>query len=195
MRQKTIYLTAMFFAAMLLFSIIGIIAADQVRPAPQTDSRGTGEQIRPANQQNLPSDGNGGYSPSQGSSYSSSVYHEPPVSDTMKLNSTLNNTDLNTTSNATGKGDFLLNKTANTLSYNITYSGLSSNETGAEITVPGLMINNQTVSFPLPLGELKQGVISFVQELQSYILNGNALVKIRSLLFPDGEISSYIKII
>ena len=195
MKQKTIYLTAVFFAAILLFSIIGIMADDQIRPAPQTDSRGVGEQIRPANQQNLPSDGNGNYQPSEGSTYSSSAYHAPPVVDTAKLNATLNSTDLNTTSNATGNASFVLNKTSNTLTYNITYSGLSSNETGAEIDVPGLMIDNQTVSYQLPLGEIKQGVISFVQDVQSYILNGNALVKIKSILFPDGEVSGYIKLI
>ena len=195
MRQKLIYLTAIIFTAILLFSIIGVIADDQIRPAPQTDSRGVGEQIRPANQQNLPSDGNGNYQPTEGSSYSSSIHKAPPILDTVKLNATLNNTDLNTTSNASGSGDFLLNETDNTLSYNISYSDLSSNETGAEIDVPGIMIDNQTVSYQLPLGEIKQGVISFVQELQSYILNGNALVKIRSFLFPEGEISGYIRII
>lgn len=192
MRQKTIYLTAVIFSAMLLFTIFGVIADDQIRPAPQTDSRGVGEQIRPANQQNLPSDGNGNYQPSEGSSYSSSVHNEPVINDTVKMKAVLNNTNL---TNATGTGDFLLNKTANTLSYNISYSGLSSNETGAELDVEGLMINNQTVSYQLPLGEIKQGVISFVQEVQDYILNGNALVKIKSLLFPDGELSGYIKII
>ncbi len=195
MKQKTIYSTAMILAAMLLLSIIGVIADNQIRPAPQTDSRGTGEQIRPANQQNLPSDGNGGYTPSEGSSYSSSIHQTPPVVDTVKLNATLNGTNINSTSNATGTGDFVLNKTANTLDYNITYIGLSSNETGAEIDVQGLITNNQTVSFLLPLGEIKQGVISFVQEVENYILDGNVLVKIKSLLFPDGEISGYIKMI
>jgi hypothetical protein len=195
MKQKTIYLTALFIAAIVLFSIIGVMADDQIRPAPQTDSRGTGDQIRPANQQTLPTDGNGGYTPSEGSSYSSSEYHAPPVVDTVNMHAELNNTDLNTTSNATGTGQFVLNTTSNTLSYDVTYSNLSSNETGAEITVPGVIVNNETVSYQLPFGDIKTGVISFLEEVKTFFLNGNALVKIKSLLFPDGEVSGYIKII
>jgi hypothetical protein len=195
MKQKTIYLTAIIFAAILLISIFGVIADDQIRPAPQTDSRGNGEQIRPANQQSLPSDGNGNYQPSEGSSYSSSQNHEPPVVDTVNLKSELNSTDLNTTSNATGFGNFVLNTTSNELSYDIEYNGLSSNETGAEIDAPGLILNNETVSYNLPLGEIKQGIITLAEEAKNFFLNGGALVKIKSMLFPDGEVSGYIKII
>lgn len=182
-----------FFTLMLLFSIIAVIAADQIRPAPQTESRGVGEQIRPANQQNLPSDGNGNYQPTEGSSYSSLIYQA--VNNTLKMRAVLNSNLTNATSNATGTGDFVINKTSNKLSYNITYSNLSSNETGAEIVISNLTMNNQTVSFPLALGNIKQGVVSFVEEVQSYIINGKALVKIRSLLFPDGEISGQIRVV
>ena len=196
MKSKMIYFVAIFLTALVLFSIIGVMAADQIRPAPQTDSRGNGEQIRPINQQNLPSDGNGGYSPSEGSSYSSSVHHEPPVSNDVKLQATLNSTDLNTTSNATGNASLTLDTTTNELSYDITYSGLSSNETGAELDVPGLIIENQTVSYQLSLGEVKQGIISLANDVKDYILSGgNALIKIKSMLFPEGEVSGYIKII
>jgi len=196
MKQKTIYLTAIIFAAILLFSVIRVIAADQIRPAPQTESRGVGEQIRPANQQNLPTEGNGDYHPSEGSSYSSSVSHAPPVVNTVELNATLNNTDLNTTSNATGTGDFVLNTDSNELSYNIDYSNLSSNETGAELDFPGLNSeDNQTVSYILPLGELKQGILNLAEDAKNLLLNNGAIVKIRSMLFPDGEVSGYIRII
>lgn len=176
--------------------LIGLaIADDQIRPAQQTDSRGVGEQIRPANQQSLPSDGNGGYSPSQGSSYSSGYSSSSPsVDETVKMKTVLNSTNLSN-SNATGTADILLNKTDNTLTYNITLSGLSSNETSTSITIPWLIINNQTVSIPLPLGEMKQGVISYISEIESYLLNGNAFLKVRSLLFPEGEIGGEIKII
>jgi hypothetical protein len=195
MKSKMIYLTAVFLTALLLFSIIGVIAAtDQIRPAPQTDSRGDGEQIRPANQQNLPSDGNGGYSPSEGSSYSSKIRSH--VTTNVNLNAVLNNTDLNTTSNATGNASLTLDTATNELSYDITYSGLSSNETAAELDVPGLIVENQTVSYQLSLGEVKQGIISLANDVKDYILSGgNALIKIKSLLFPEGEVSGYIKII
>ena len=195
MKSKMIYLAAVFFTALLLFSIIGVIAADQIRPAPQTDSRGDGVQIRPANQGNLPSDGNGGYVPSEGSSYSSSVSHAP-VDNTVKLQAILNSTDLNTTSNTTGNASLTLDTATGDLSYNITYSDLSSNETGAELDVPGLIVDNQTVSYQLPLGEVKQGIINLANDVKDYILSGgNALIKIKSMLFPEGEMSGYIKII
>lgn len=178
--------------SLILLSIVGIIADDQIRPASQTDSRGVGEQIRPANQQNLPSDGNGNYYSTEGSSYRSSVYVEPPAVTTVKLNATLNGTNLNTTSNVTGNATFVLNKTSNTLSYSIELNNLSSNETFSDISIPGLLIENQTVSYPLELGNMKNGVISFINEVENYIIEGKAFVKIRSLFFPDGEIGGKI---
>lgn len=192
MKQKLIYLTAIFFASILILLIIGVIADDQIRPAPQTESRGVGEQIRPANQQSLPSDGNGNYHPTEGSSYSSSVYVAPPVVNIVKLNATLNGTNINSTSNVTGNASFVLNKTSNTLSYSMEFNNLSSNETSAEITIPGLLIQNQTVSYPLQLGNIKNGIITFVQEVENYLLEGKALIRIRSLLFPNGEIGGQI---
>ncbi len=195
MRSIKLYLTAIIFIALITFSILGVIADEQIRPAPQTDSRGVGEQIRPANQQSLPSNGNGNYHPTEGSSYSSSVYHAPPVIDTVKLNATLNGTNINSTSNVTGNASFVLNKTSNTLSYSIEFNNLSSNQTGAEITFPGLLVQNQTISYQLGLGNIKNGIITIIQEVESYLLEGKALVKIRSLLFPDGEIGGEIKII
>lgn len=195
MTSKIIYLTTLFFACMLILSIIGMIAAEQIRPAPQTESRGLDEQIRPANQQDLPSNGNGNYNPSEGSSYSSSIQKAPLVSDSVKLTANLNASNINSTSNATGTASFVLNKTSNTMSYNITYTGLSSNETSADITIPGVLIQNNTVSLPLQLGHVRNGIISFVQEIENYLLNGSALIKIRSLLFPNGEIGAQIRII
>ncbi len=196
MKSKPICLIVVLFTALLLFSIMGITAIEQIRPAPQTESRGVDEQIRPINQQGLPSDGNGNYHPAEGSGYSSSVYTPPPVvSDRVKMKAVLNSNLTNTTSNATGTGNFVVNKTSNTLSYNITYNGLSSNETLSDMSVPGLVVNNQSVSFPLPSGEIKQGVINYIQNIESYLLEGKLLVKIRSLLFPNGEISGELKII
>jgi len=193
MIQNKLYLISLFFAAILVISIIGVIADDQIRPAPQTESRGIGEQIRPANQQSLPTDGNGGYSPSEGSSYSSS---DKPLSYyDVTMNAELNNAGVNNTSNATGNASFVLNTKENTLNYDIEYSNLSSNETSAEIIVTDVIVNDMPVSYTLSLGEIKRGVISFAKEVESYILEGKALIKIRSLLFPEGEFSGQIRII
>ncbi len=194
MKLIKLYSTSIIFIAFIIFSIFGAIAIDQIRPAPQTESRGIGEQIRPANQQSLPTEGNGDYHPTEGSSYSSSVYVAPPVSDTVKLKANLNGTNTNATGNVT----FSMNKTSNTLNYNLSYSGLSSNASGAEIVIPDLLINdsnNNTVAYSIQLGNLKSGIITFLQNIENYILEGKALVKIRSLLFPNGEISGQIRII
>lgn len=177
---------------LVIFSVFGIIADDQIRPAPQTESRGVGEQIRPANQQSLPSDGNGNYQPTQGSVYSSNIYQAPPVVDIVKLNASLNGVNINSTANSTGNATFVMNKTSNTLTYNISFFGLSSNETSSDISVPGILVNNQSISYSLGLGNFKQGVITFLEEVQSYILEGKAIIKIRSLLFPEGELGGQI---
>lgn len=195
MKSKIISLMIIVFVSMLVFSIIEVISAEQIRPAPQTESRGVNEQIRPANQQNLPSDGNGNYHATEGSSYSSSIYKAPIVSDSVKLTASLNGSNINSTSNAVGNASLVLNKTSNTLSYDLTYSDLNSNESGAEIIIPGLLFENNTASYSLQLGEIKKGIISFMQEAESYLLEGKALIKIRSLLFPNGEIGGEIKII
>ncbi len=196
MKSKIAYLIILFVMFVFIFLIVNVIATEQVRPAPQTESRGVGEQIRPANQQGLPSDGNGNYHSSEGSStYSSSIQTTPPVSDSVKLTATLNGSNINSTSNATGFASFALNKTSNTLRFNLTFGNLSSNQSGAEITVPGLLIQNNTVSYPLQLGQIQNGIISFIQEVESYLLEGKAIIKIRSLLFPNGEIGGQIKII
>jgi hypothetical protein len=192
-------LTAVIFILLITLSIIGVLAQEQIRPAPQTEGRGVGEQIRPANQQSLPSDGNGNYHPSEGSSYSSSEHSSPPpVSDTVRLTSNINGSNINSSSNSTGSASFVLNKTSDTLSFDINYNDFSSNVTGSEIIIPDLMINNSnnsTVPYSIDLGVLKSGIVSFLEQAKSYILEGKAILKIRSILFPDGEIGGSIRII
>jgi len=187
MKQKTILFIAL-FTSLILFSIINVIADDQIRPAPQTDSRGVGEQIRPANQQNLPSDGNGEYQPTQGSGYSSSKYSSRYD---INLTTEISNTGVNGSSNATANASFVLNTKKNTMNYTIESSDLSSNETSAEIE-----INDTTpILYNLPIGEIKKGMISFAKEIEEYILEGKAWIKIKSFLFPNGELIGQIKIV
>jgi hypothetical protein len=67
MRLKfTIVVISILIVLTLMSSVIAY--TEQIKPAPQQDGRGVGEQIRPANQMDLST----GYSPSEGSSYSSS---------------------------------------------------------------------------------------------------------------------------
>lgn len=221
--MKKSYIIGAIFIASLLIIIIGMISAsdqikplsqtdtrgvgdnlgsgytsdatgnvgEQIKPAAQTDTRGVGEQIRPASQQDLPSNGNGGYVASQGSSYSSS--DKPKPSDSVKFSANLS-ADLNSTSNATGNATFVLNKTSDKMAYNLAYSGLSSNETGAEISIPGLIdsATNQTVAYQL---NEKSGAFVILNAIKDYFINNQALVRIKTILFPGGEISGQIRII
>lgn len=118
----------------------------------------------------------------------------PTESNLVNLEAVLSpQTESNRTSGANGTGSFVLDKQNKTLSYNIEYQGLSSNETSASIDAD---IDNSTqVLFVLPIGNLKIGVFSFNETVQPYILNGNSFVKISSLLFPNGELKGTINII
>lgn len=203
MKQKSNHLIFEFTATILLLFIVGIVCADeQIRPANQMPGRGVGEQIRPANQMNLPEHGN--YNPTQGSDYSSGYSSEDnegnnhnetenKTNSIVNFQAVLNNTNAtNLSSNATGKGLFVLDNRTNTLSYNITYEDLSSNETGAYILGPFVPELNSTISFALSLGNEKIEALNYPKIIEDYIISGKTYVKILSLLFPEGEISGEI---
>lgn len=159
---------------------------DQIRPAAQTDNRGVGEQIRPANQLNQDT----GYSSSEGSRYSSGQVSEKTKIDMKADLLRTTETAGNITSSASGTGSIIVNKRANTLSYDITYQDLSSNETEADIYKP--FNGTDTVLFSLPLGQHKVGVLSYGQSLELDILNGMSYINIHSILFPNGELKGQI---
>ena len=187
-----------FFIALLFFLIVIslITSMDVIRPANQIEDRGVGVQIRPANQINQPSDGNGGYKPTQGSSYSSRTSDSDDSEDENNINlkSVINGTnEVNSTeSAANGTGLFILNEDENTLTYSINYEGLSSNETGAHIHGPAVEGENIPILYNLPLGLFKSGTINYNEEEESDILSGLWYVNIHSLLFPEGEIIGQI---
>ena len=189
MVQKKVYLILIAFTLLLIGFIMQVViaektnTAEQIRPAPQTESRGVGEQIRPANQQNLPSNGNGGYTPTQGSDYSSSIGNKNVI-----LKSDIK--PVVNTSNASGAASFILNDDKKTLSYNINYSRLSSNETGSDISINEE--NNTRVLFEFPLGNIKKGILSYVNSIENLLTSGNAYLRIKSLLFSNGELISKI---
>jgi hypothetical protein len=93
---------------------------------------------------------------------------------------------LSGTSTGNGVGEFVLNTISNTLSYDIEYFDLSTPEIGASINNAGGII------FALPLGMHKIGVWSYNENYENDIIDGNTFVKIRSLLYPDGETSGTI---
>lgn len=188
--KKEVYFTLVFVLIALLS--LSLLLAEDIRPANQREDKGTGVQIRPANQIDLPSNGNGGYIPTQGSSYNSG--YAPTLSSEMKsvsnVNSTINSTNL--TSNATGTAKFVVDKTANTLSYDVQYSQLSSNETEASINGPASINQNAVALLFLPLGSNKLGILHYAEAIEKYLLSSQTYINIKSLLFPNGELRGQI---
>lgn len=98
-----------------------------------------------------------------------------------------------TSSTATGRGTFVVDSTANTLKFDITFEGLSGNETAAHIHGPAGINETAGVLFALPLGEHKTGVWNYNETLENDIITGRTYVNVHSNLFPAGEIRGQIK--
>lgn len=93
---------------------------------------------------------------------------------------------------ASGSGNFTIDTAANTLSFNINFSGLSSAETSAHIHGPAATGANAPILFTLPPGAVKNGIWNYPENLEADILAGRTYVNIHSLLFPNGEIRGQI---
>ena len=92
----------------------------------------------------------------------------------------------------TGSATLVLDTTANTLSYNITYGGLSGTETAAHIhgfagpNVPAGVLH------PLPAANPKIGVWNYLEAQEANIIAGLTYINIHTNLFPGGEIRGQI---
>jgi hypothetical protein len=93
---------------------------------------------------------------------------------------------------ATGEGWFLVDTAANTLTYNITNTALSSAETAAHIHGFAPAGVNAGVLYALPAGTPKTGVINYLESEEIGILTGQTYVNIHSASFPGGEIRGQI---
>jgi hypothetical protein len=97
-----------------------------------------------------------------------------------------------TGSTAIGSGHIVLDTLANSLAYNITYSGLEGVETGAHIhgaADPG------QIGLPrlfLPAGPSKQGVWNYPASFESDLLAGRFYVNIHTDVYPEGAIRGQI---
>lgn len=97
-----------------------------------------------------------------------------------------------TNSSARGNGRFVLDANENTLSYDIRFNGLRTNETMAHIHGPALMNETAGVVFELPLGTHISGVWHYNESQESDILAGMMYVNVHSDAFPNGEIRGQI---
>lgn len=118
----------------------------------------------------------------------------PPVGNVITTSATLTGAKqvpVNS-STATGNGTFTINTVNNTLSFNISFSGLTGTETGAHIHGPATATQNAPVLFSLPLGSPKVGVWNYPEAQEADILAGRMYVNVHSTVFPDGEIRGQI---
>lgn len=98
----------------------------------------------------------------------------------------------NNNTTATGNGTFTYDQNTSLLSFDIEYSGLSSNETGAHIH-NGTAGAAGPVVFTLPSGTEKTGSVGpLTAEQEKDLFAGNWYVNIHSANFTDGEIRGQI---
>ncbi|OGF05496.1 MAG: hypothetical protein A2W00_01320 [Candidatus Eisenbacteria bacterium RBG_16_71_46] len=95
-------------------------------------------------------------------------------------------------STATGTMNITVDTNANTLTYQITYGGLSSAETAAHIHGPAAPGTNAGVKHALPAGSPKNGVWNYPEPDEADILSGRMYVNIHTSTNPGGEIRGQI---
>jgi len=94
-------------------------------------------------------------------------------------------------STATGFATFSYDNTTNELTYNITFSGLSSTETGAHIH-QGVVGVDGPIQFTLLSGSPKTGTVTLSASQETSLLAGELYVNIHSNNFSGGEIRGQI---
>lgn len=94
-------------------------------------------------------------------------------------------------STATGNACVILDVAAHTVTFNIAYSGLTSNETAAHFHqgAPGV---NGGVIIPLPAGNPKIGTLPTTPAQEAAFLAGNVYINIHTVNFPGGEIRGQV---
>ena len=95
-------------------------------------------------------------------------------------------------STATGSGTMVVDTDANTLAYNITFSGLSAPQTAAHFHGPAAPGVNAGVIFPLTLGSPQIGVWNMTDAQEGWVLGGLVYVNVHTTAFPGGEIRGQV---
>jgi len=95
-------------------------------------------------------------------------------------------------STATGVAHIVIDTSANTLRYHVSYSGLSGAETGAHIHGFAPVGVNGGVVHGLPAGQPKVGTWTYAEPDEANILAGLTYVNIHTTAFPGGEIRGQV---
>jgi hypothetical protein len=92
------------------------------------------------------------------------------------------------TTNGLGAGRFIIDTCANTLTYRIVFSGMTSPEIAAHFHGSSDIGFPSGVVHPLPPGNVKTGVWNYPESLEADILGGRVYVNIHSANFGGGEL-------
>ncbi|HEX2838695.1 MAG TPA: CHRD domain-containing protein [Phycisphaerales bacterium] len=95
-------------------------------------------------------------------------------------------------SNGQGCARCIIDTDANTLTYRIVVTGLTTPETAAHfhgMAGPGV---NAGVVHALPVGNVKTGVWNYAEAQEADILNGRTYINIHTAAFPGGEIRGQV---
>ncbi len=93
---------------------------------------------------------------------------------------------------ASGTGKFIINTKDNTVTYSISFLGLSSAETAAHIHGPARPGANAGVLVELPKGNAITGVWTYDESMEMDLLRGRMYVNVHSEKYPNGEIRGQI---
>ncbi|MGI0056627.1 MAG: CHRD domain-containing protein, partial [Nitrosarchaeum sp.] len=96
-----------------------------------------------------------------------------------------------TPSTATGFATFSYNDATNELTYDISFGGLSSAETGAHIHEGAVGLDGPII-FTLPAASPKTGTVTLSDSQETSLLSDELYVNIHSTNFPGGEIRGQI---
>ncbi len=89
---------------------------------------------------------------------------------------------------AKGTGFVVMDRAANTITYDLIYTGLSAPESAAHVhgfAAPGASAG---VRFGLPLGDVKSGTVTYPEADEASYLAGLAYFNVHTSAFPGGEI-------
>ena len=95
-------------------------------------------------------------------------------------------------STATGSGTMVVDTDTNTLTYNISFSGLSAPQTAAHFHGPAAPGVNAGVIFGLGLGSPQIGVWNMTDQQETWVLGGLTYVNVHTTAFPGGEIRGQV---